>query len=38
MNKISVIIPVLNEAKNIEALLGYLHQNSTRKTDFRDSC
>jgi len=31
MNKISVIIPVFNEAKNIEALLGYLNQNSTQK-------
>lgn len=31
MNKISVIIPVFNEAKNIEALLGYLYQNSTQK-------
>ena len=31
MNKISVIIPVLNEAKNIEALLAYLYQNSNEK-------
>ena len=31
MNKISVIVPVLNEAKNIEALLAYLHQNSNEK-------
>ena len=28
MNKISVIIPVLNEAKNIGGLLDYLVQNS----------
>ncbi|MDG1394663.1 MAG: TIGR04283 family arsenosugar biosynthesis glycosyltransferase [Flavobacteriaceae bacterium] len=31
MTKISVIIPVLNEAENIEALLAYLHQNSNEK-------
>ena len=31
MTKISVIVPVLNEAKNIEAFLAYLHQNSNEK-------
>ena len=31
MNSISIIIPVLNEAKNIEALLTYLILNSSSK-------
>jgi len=31
MNSISIIIPVLNEAKNIEALLTYLDLNSSSK-------
>ena len=32
MNSISIIIPVLNEAKNIEALLTYLDLNSSSKS------
>lgn len=31
MNKISIIIPILNEAKNIEFLLNYLLENSFEK-------